>query len=164
MAIRSISIALLLAAASAVRAQSVGAAAPEFRMKTLAGDTVVLSRYRGRPVVLNFWASWCTPCRVEMKDIAAVYESHVSEGLAILAINMTDQERMKDVRRFAQELHIAFPILLDEKGKLRERYALLGIPTSVFIDTVGVVRMVHRGPIPNEALQQGLSLILPHAR
>jgi len=162
LAIRSISFALLVAAVSIVRAQTIGSPAPDFATKTLAGDTAVLSRYRGHPVMLNFWASWCAPCRAEMNDIATAYASHTSEGLAVLAINMTDQERMKDVRRFATDLHIPFPILLDEKGKLRERYALLGIPTSVFIDTLGVVRMVHRGSIPNDALQHGLALILPN--
>jgi len=161
-AIRSISFAVFVAVASAVRAQTVGSTAPDFTMKTLAGDTAVLSKYRGRPVMLNFWASWCAPCRSEMHDIATAYQSHTSEGLAVLAINMTDQERMKDVRRFASELHIPFSILLDEKGTLRDRYGLLGIPTSVFIDTLGVVRMVHRGPIPTDALQHGLSLILPN--
>jgi peroxiredoxin len=160
--VRSISFAVVVAAASTLRAQTVGSPAPDFTIKTLAGDTVVLSRYRGRPVMVNFWASWCTPCRSEMHDFATAYESHTTERLAVLAINMTDQERMKDVRRFANDLHIPFPILLDEKGKLRERYALLGIPTSVFIDTLGVVRMVHRGPISSDALQHGLSLILPN--
>lgn len=160
-AIRSIALALLIVVASALGAQTVGSPAPDFTMKTLTGDTVVLSRYRGRPVMLNFWASWCTPCRSEMHDIATTYESHTSDGLAVLAIDMTDQERIKDVRRFANDLHIPFPILLDEKGTLRDRYALLGIPTTVFIDTAGVVRLVHRGPIPGDALQHGLALILP---
>lgn len=160
-AIRSISVAVLVLAASTVRAQTVGAPAPDFTIKTLVGDTVVLMRYRGRPVMLNFWASWCGPCRSEMHDIATAYESHTSEGLAVLAINMTDQERMKNVRQFATDLHIPFPILLDEKGELRERYALIGLPTSVFIDRSGVVRMVQRGPISSDALQHGLSLILP---
>jgi peroxiredoxin len=160
-AIRSISLALLLAASSRLAAQTMGSPAPDFTAKTLTGDTVVLSRYRGRPLMLNFWASWCTPCRSEMHDIAAVYESHKADGFAVLAINMTDQERMKDVRRFVNDLHVTFAILLDERGKIRDRYALLGIPTSIFIDTLGVVQMVHRGPIPNEALQRGLSLILP---
>jgi peroxiredoxin len=159
-AIRSISFALLVATASSLTAQSVGSTAPDFTLKTLTGDTVVLSRYHGRPVMLNFWASWCTPCRSEMHDIATASESHRGEALAVLAINMTDQERIKDVRRFANELHIPFPVLLDEKGTIRERYALLGIPTSVFIDTSGIVRLVQRGPMSREALQRGLSLIL----
>ena len=163
-AIRSISVAILLAAASTVPAQTVGSPAPDFTIKTLAGDTVVLSRYRGRPVMLNFWASWCAPCRSEMHDIVTAYESHTSEDLAVLAIDMTDQERMKDVRRFANDLHIPFPILLDEKGNLRDRYVVLGIPTSVFIDTLGIVRMVHRGPISSNALQHGLWLILPNSQ
>lgn len=162
--IRLIALAALLAAAPTLLAQTEGSSAPNFTVQTLAGDTVVLSRYRGRPVMLNFWASWCTPCRSEMRDIATSYELHTAQGLAVLAINMTDQERMKDVRRFVNDLHLPFPILLDGNGALRQRYALLGIPTSVFIDTSGVVRLVHRGPISANALQHGLSLILPSSR
>jgi peroxiredoxin len=73
---------------------------------------------------------------------------------------MTDQERMKEVRRFVSDLHLHFTILLDEKGKIRDRYQLLGIPTSVFVDTLGIVRMVHRGPIPTDAMRRGLAMIL----
>lgn len=163
-AIRSISLAVLIGVPSTARTQTVGSTAPDFTMKSLTGDTVVLSRYRGRAVLLNFWASWCAPCRSEMHDIRTVYESHSADRLAVLAINMTDQERMKDVHRFVSELHLPFPVVLDDKGTLRDRYTLLGIPTSVFIDSLGVVRMVHRGPIAREALERGLSLILPAAQ
>ena len=110
---------------------------------------------------LNFWASWCTPCRGEMSDIIAAYNGHKDQGLQVLAINLTDQEHMSDVRRFAVELQMPFPVLLDQKGKVRQSYALRGVPTSVFIDARGVVRLVNPGPITSEAIQRGLAQILP---
>ena len=142
-------------------AQGLGAVAPDFSLKTLAGDTVSLSHLRGRPVFLNFWATWCKPCRGEMTDIIAAYDAHHTAGLEVVAINLTDQERMKDVRTFVHELRLPFPVLLDEKGKVRKTYRLRGVPTSVFIDTLGVVRLVNIGPITRENIQRGLAEILP---
>ena len=142
-------------------AQGLGAVAPDFSLKTLAGDTVTLSHLRGHPVFLNFWATWCKPCRGEMSDIIAAYDAHHTAGLEVVAINLTDQERMKDVRTFVDDLRLPFPVLLDEKGKVRKTYRLRGVPTSVFIDTLGVVRLVNIGPITRENIQRGLAEILP---
>lgn len=158
----SIAFATLLPAAGQGSAQTLGSPAPDFTLKTLVGDTASLSSFRGRPVFLNFWATWCAPCRAEMEEIASAYRAHTNEGLQVLAIDLTDQERkMKEVRSFVDELQMPFPVLLDEKGKVRKRYALRGVPTSVFIDASGVVRMVNPGPITSETIQRGLAEILP---
>jgi thiol-disulfide isomerase/thioredoxin len=138
-----------------------GLGAPQFTLQTLAGPGASLSDYEGRPVLINFWASWCKPCRSEMPDIIAAYQAHQGTGLAVLAINLTDQEGMKDVRRFVAEFHMPFPVLLDEKGRVRRLYALVGVPTSVFIGSDGVVRVVNPGPITKETLERGLAEILP---
>jgi len=157
----SIAFATLLTAARLLSSQTLGSPAPNFTLKTLAGGTVSLSDYTRRPLLLNFWASWCKPCRGEMSDIIAAYNAHHAAGLEVLAINLTDQERMKDVRKFVEAFHMPFPVLLDEKGKVRKRYALHGVPTSVFVDAQGVVRLVNPGPIASETIQRGLAEILP---
>ena len=112
---------LVLAALFAAAPAASQTPAPDFTLKTLSGDTVSLSNYKGHPVFLNFWASWCKPCRAEMPEIIAAYNGHHAVGLEVLAINLTDQERMKDVREFVDELHMPFPVLLDQKGKVRKR-------------------------------------------
>jgi len=138
-----------------------GLGAPQFTLKTLAGPGVSLSDYEGRPVLINFWASWCKPCRSEIPDLVAAYEAHKETGLQVLAINLTDQEGMKAVRKFVAEFQMPFPVLLDEQGRVRRLYALIGVPTSVFIGTDGVVRLVNPGPITKETLERGLAAILP---
>ena len=157
----SIAFATLLTAAGPMSAQTLGSPAPDFTLKTLAGETASLSDYTGRPVFLSFWASWCKPCRGEMKDIIAAYDAHKNQHLQVLAINLTDQERMKDVRQFRDDFPMPFPVLLDEKGKVRKSYALRGVPTSVFIDARGIVRLVNPGPITSVTIQRGLAEILP---
>jgi len=157
----SIAFATLLTAAGPLSAQTLGSPAPDFTLKTLAGGTASLSDYTRRPLLINFWASWCTPCRGEMSDIVAAYNTHHAAGLEVLAINLTDQEQMKDVRKFVDELQLPFAVLLDHKGKARKRYALHGVPTSVFIDAQGIVRLVNPGPITSEAIQRGLAEIMP---
>ena len=138
-----------------------GSVAPAFTLETLAGSPASLSDYSGHPVLINFWASWCKPCRGEMPAIVAAYQAHKETGFEVLAINLTDQERMKDVRKFAAEFQLPFPVLLDEKGRVRKLYAMVGVPTSVFIGSDGVIRLVNPGPITSETLERGLAEILP---
>jgi thiol-disulfide isomerase/thioredoxin len=139
----------------------IGEVAPDFRLKRLAEGEASLSELRGRPVLVNFWASWCKPCRAEMPEIISAYQAHRDAGLEVLAVNLTDQERMKDVRKFTAEVGLPFTVLLDQKGDVRERYGLTAVPTSIFIDSAGVMRIINSGPISSSALHRGLREILP---
>jgi peroxiredoxin len=154
---------LALLAPQAARAQraEVGLPAPDFRLALLQGGEATLSQYRGRPVVINFWASWCAPCRTEIPDILAAWAAHRAAGLEVLAVNLTDQEIRRQIQPFVTEMQMTFPILMDERGRVRGSYRLRGVPTTVFVDTAGVVRFINPGPLTSESLTRGLQLILP---
>ncbi len=138
-----------------------GFAAPGFTLKTLDGGEVGLSDYAGRPVFINFWASWCGPCRAEMPEIVAAYQAHKDTGLEVLAINLTFQDAVGDAQAFVDEFQMPFPILLDEQSNVSKAYELLGLPTSVFIDAGGIIRIVHSGPMTRDLIEQYLAEILP---
>lgn len=137
-----------------------GAVAPDITLVTLAGDTARLAELHGHPVLVNFWATWCDPCRGEMPLLVEAYARHTDAGLEVRAVNLTDQESLGDVRRFVEAYHMPFPVLLDRKGKVRRADALRGVPTSVFIDRYGLVRYVHTGPLSADTLESRLNDIL----
>lgn len=126
----------------------VGQLAPDFTLKTLAGDPITLASLRGQPVLLNFWASWCPPCRLEMPDLMRVYETRRAEGLVILGVNVTFQDSTSDAQAFVDEFKITFPTLLDETGQVTtDLYQVRGLPTSVFIDPKGHITRINLGPM-----------------
>lgn len=159
---------ILIATATPLRSPAqvpvVGQRAPDFDLELLSGGRASLAQFRGRPVLLNFWATWCKPCSEELPAIIAAYHAHRDGRLAVLAVNLSDQERLRDVRRFIANVQAPFPILLDERGKVRRRYRLIGVPTTVMIDTAGVVQAIYPGPLTRETLRQGLDRILTTPR
>jgi peroxiredoxin len=153
---------LTVLASAPLAAQTLGDTAPGFTLKALDGDSVRLADFKGHPVLINFWGTWCPPCRDEIPLVVAAYQAHRDAGLVVLAINGRDQETStRAVRNFVDEFHMSFPVLLDERGKVRKRYALRGLPTTLFIGADGVVRAVNIGPLSAASLQQHLGEILP---
>jgi thiol-disulfide isomerase/thioredoxin len=152
--------AMLLAGAAAAQGPQVGGPAPDIVLKTREGAKARLADLRGQAVIINFWASWCVPCRAEIPDLVAVYQEHAARGLAVLAINLTDQEHRRDIGRFVETTPMPFPVLLDERGIIRQRYRLVAVPTTVFVDRLGVVRGIHPGPISRKGLEDGVESIL----
>ncbi|MCX6025301.1 MAG: TlpA disulfide reductase family protein [Chloroflexi bacterium] len=116
----------------------VGATAPSFALATLDGKRVDLRALRGTPLVLNFWATWCEPCRTEMPLLQSHYEAGRSAGLRILAINFDEPE--PQVRSFVDELGLTFDILLDPGAYVQDLYRVRGYPTTFFVDARGVIR------------------------
>jgi len=131
-----------------------GERAPDFELVDLEGNVVKLSEYKGTPIFLNFWASWCGPCKAEMPHMEKLYDSKKEKGFEILAINSTTSEKNKDnVKKFVTEYGLTFPIPLDEKGTVTHQYEIIGFPTSFFIDSDGVIRSKALGPLNEEEME-----------
>jgi peroxiredoxin len=127
--------------------------APDFNLRTVEGDSLTLSAFKGKIVLLNFWATWCVPCQQEMpllQDRARRYPSN----LAVMGIN--DDETPSLVQDFATGLEITFPILLDPGSKVQDLYRVRGYPTSIFIDSQGIIRIVHIGELSGTMLDDYL--------
>ncbi|SET38515.1 Peroxiredoxin [Oceanobacillus limi] len=127
-----------------------GNIAPDFELTTLDGETVKLSDFQGEKVMLNFWATWCGPCRSEMPDMEKFYHD---KDIAILAVNLTDTEiRESDVSEFVDEYQITFPILMDETAEVADQYRINPIPTTYLIDTKGRIHNVAFGALNYERM------------
>ena len=131
-----------------------GIQAPNFNLQNLAGDAVSLEDYRGKKVVLNFWATWCSPCREEMPDLQKYYENHPSGEYEIVAINLDPRN---NVRGFVDELKLTFPIVLDTEKDVQEAYEVLNLPYTYFIDETGKIADRHLGLITYEELEKILA-------
>ncbi|MBI3978225.1 MAG: redoxin domain-containing protein [Chloroflexi bacterium] len=140
-------------------APKVGARAPDFSLKTPDGKLVTLSDFRGKPVFINFWATWCPPCRAEMPDIEAVYQEHRDHGLIVLGIDV--QEDPVIVQRFLRERSFSWTFLVDESGEVGMLYRLTALPTSYFVDPEGVIRSIQTGATTKSGMERQLALILP---
>lgn len=141
----------------------VGAAAPDFTLFDLEGNEISLSDFVGQPVIVNFWAEWCAPCRFEMPDLQAAFEEHQDDGLVILAVNQADPP---DVLRqfFYDEMGLTFTPLLDDQLEVAVEYgAFRTLPTTVFVTPEGTVSRLHRGPLNKTLLDTFLEGILPQS-
>ena len=120
------------------RKSAVGYLAPDFSLRNLKGNYESLDSFRGQVVVLNFWATWCAPCRVEMPSFEKLYRRYRSEGVAVLAVTL-DKNAGPKIKSFVDEYELSFPILLDEKGEVERLYPSMTIPFTYVIDREGRV-------------------------
>lgn len=128
-----------------------GKAAPDFKLNLLGGQPLSLGSLKGKVVVVNFWATWCEPCKAEMPLFESAYQEY-PDRLVILAVN--DSETEDVVSRFVSDLGISFPVVLDSQAKVSSQYFIRAYPTSIFLDTKGVIRAQHVGVL-NESLLNG---------
>jgi peroxiredoxin len=136
-----------------------GAFPPAFTLPSLEGDSIALADYRGQPILLNFWATWCPPCVEEMPAIQAAYESHAREGLVVLAVN--SGETADVVEDFQLDAGFTFPILLDSDDRVSEDYNIEYLPTSFFVDVEGIIRVKVEEGMSESDLRRNLEEILP---
>ncbi len=121
----------------------IGLPAPNFALQDLDGNRIDLEDTLGKVVLLNFWATWCGPCRVEMSIFERTYSEFRDDDFVVLAVDF--DEPLEDVRAFQEELNLNFPILLDPGGEVQRTYRVLGYPTSVLIDREGMIHAIHVG-------------------
>ena len=142
-----------------------GFLAPDFTLQDAQGGTVRLSDLRGRPVLLNLWASWCPPCQAEMPAMQKTFERYAEEGFTILAVNTTYQDDLTAAMSFVAQHGLTFPILLDLDGSVSQMYRVRSMPTSFFIDREGVIRrVVIGGPMAAGLLQAEVELLVKEGR
>ncbi|MFD1708313.1 peroxiredoxin family protein [Siminovitchia sediminis] len=125
-----------------------GKMAPDFELTTLSGETVRLSDYKGKKVILNFWATWCPPCRAEMPHMQNFYEKNKDKGIEVVAVNLTNMDNgKKEIEEFVKDFGLTFDIPLDEDGDIGMQYQAFTIPTSYIIDTNGRIASKFIGPM-----------------
>lgn len=130
----------------------IGFAAPDFKLQTFDGKLMTLSDLRGKVILVNFWASWCPPCRAEMPALNKVFERYRATGFVVLAVNTTFQDVETEARAFYQNLGLTIPAVLDRDGQVSRSYQVQALPTSFFIDSQGMVRDTVFGGSMTEAL------------
>lgn len=146
-------VAILVLAFGAVWLQSskyepltVGKVAPDFSLPDLQDRTIRLSDFRGKVVFLNFWATWCKPCKEEMPSMEVLYKTFEGDGLVVLAVSIDRVTTKQNIPPFVKSLNLTFPILVDSWGQTDKRYKLTGVPETYIIDQAGVLREKVIGP------------------
>jgi peroxiredoxin len=138
-----------------------GFLAPDFTLNTLQGESITLSELRGKAVMVNFWASWCGPCRQEMPDIEEVALDYQDQDLVILAVNATQQDRLDAVIEFVDTYNLTFPILTDDDGSTIRTYQIAAFPTTFFIGRDGMIQeVVIGGPMAEALLRTRVDALL----
>ena len=125
--------------ADAFRPISVGDPAPAFAAPTLEGDTLSLADFRGSPLLVNIWATWCAPCRKEMPEIEELYQEYKDRGFKVVAVSIDNRGAADQIAEFAEEMGVSFTILHDAEQAITRTYQTIGVPESFLIDADGVL-------------------------
>lgn len=158
-------VAALVLALPAVAAQSAsnsaGSVAPDFQLSARGGSEVNLSQFKGQVVMINFWATWCGPCRQEMPLLESIHKKYKPMGFTMIGVNVEPDSQAAE-QWLSKQSPVSFPILFDTESKVSKLYKVTGMPNSVIIDRKGNVRVLHRGYKPgdeNEYLNQIRALV-----
>lgn len=135
---------------SALPPARVGSPAPDFVVRDLDGNSVRLSDLRGKTVFINFWATWCPPCRAEMAEIQSVYEEYKDQGVVFLLLNQREDPEV--VRKYVQSMNLTVPVYLDRSGEVSNRFRVNSLPTTFFVDPKGVVSEMALGSLNRSAM------------
>ena len=139
-------------------APALGHPAPEFSLHDPTGESFSLGALRGQPVVLNFWATWCPPCRSEAPELQSASRRYAGQ-VAVIAVDQA--EPAATVRTFMAQEELTYPSPLDENGRVSQAYGVHALPTTFFIDRDGIIRQIYVGPLSGPLLAQMLGAIYP---
>jgi len=145
---RIVAIAASLAVALPALAAPTGAPAPTFTLSSSGGSEVSLAQYKGQVVMINFWASWCGPCRQEFPLLESIYKKYGRMGFTLIGVNVEPDS--KAANDWLKQTPVSFPILYDKDSKVSKLYDVAGMPSTVLIDRSGKLRMLHRGYKPGD--------------
>ncbi len=129
--------------------------APDFTLIDLEGNRVTLSDFRGKVVFINFWATWCPPCRAEMPEIEAIHQDYKDKDVVVIGIDLYESEN--EVRQYVQQGGYSWTFVLDTTGEVTVNYGVTAIPTSFFVDKEGVIRAVKIGAMTKRAMESQLA-------
>jgi len=141
-------------------AGSVSGPAPDFTLPARSGGSVSLDKYKGQVVMINFWASWCGPCRQEMPLLNEIYKQYGRLGFTLIAVNV--EPNRSDAEAWLKQTPVNFPVLFDAQSTVSKMYSVAGMPSTVFIDRKGNLRLLHEGYKPgdeNEYLNEIRTLV-----
>ena len=142
------------------------ARAPAFKIRAVTGETLTLEKLvAGGPLVLDFWATWCRPCLDELPELESLYQKHRARGLTIVGISVDGPRNQAKVRPFASKLGLGFPIAVDEDGRMQQLYRVRAMPTTVVIDSAGMIVSLRQGYRPGETRELEAvieKLLAPH--
>lgn len=119
---------------------------------------ISISDYKGKPMFINFWASWCDPCKQETPDLVKAYAKYGNE-VEFIGVNLTSSDSVADVTKFVHQYGMKYTVLLDTAGQVSKQYGIVGIPTSVFVNGEGKITAIYMGAIPTHVLTQDLNSI-----
>ena len=145
-----------------IMAANEGFKAPDFDLRTLAGGDVSLSHLRGSVVVINFWTSWCPPCKAEMPVLQRLNGAFQGKAVSILAINVTNQDSLEAVRQFTNQNGLSLDILLDMDGTVAAAYQVQAFPSTYIVDPEGVIhKIIIGGPVSEASIRSLISEVMP---
>ena len=122
-----------------------GLRAPDFTLQAMDGKTYRLSELAGRPVLINYWTTWCIPCKAELPILEKLYQEYQQKGMVIITVNAIDQDSTDKVQGIIDQLSMTFPVLLDQGGQFANLYQAIFFPTTVLVDASGVIREITLG-------------------
>lgn len=145
--------------AAALQGVNKGNLARDFTLETVDGNRVSLKDFGGKVVLINFWATWCPPCRDEIPDLQSAYQARQDDGFVVLGVNV--EEPRVTVEQFVDEIDMTYPVLLDEGGQVLQTYRANGLPMSVIVDQEGVIQVRHVGYLTAAQLERYLAELMP---